>query len=154
MLRFSSFDIVFSEIPDEVTLAISLAGCPNNCQGCHSPWLREEVGEELTFERLTQLTDLYRSSITCLCLMGGDEDPSGVEKLLCAVRSNYPNLKVAWYSGREELPEPLQDTSFDYLKLGPYVEALGGLSSSTTNQRLYRIRSDGQREDLTARFWR
>ena len=42
-----------------------------------------------------------------------------------------------------DLPEGFEITSMDYIKLGPYIEALGGLKSPTTNQALYRIDSDG-----------
>ena len=35
MVRFYNFDIVFAEIPDEVTLAINITGCPYRCPGCH-----------------------------------------------------------------------------------------------------------------------
>lgn len=37
------------------------------------------------------------------------------------------------------------------LKLGPYIETLGGLKSETTNQRLYHI-VNGTMEDITYRF--
>ena len=71
MLKFAGYDIVFQEIPDEVTLAISISGCPNRCPGCHSPQLREDIGEPLTEETLTALLERYRGAITCVCLMGG-----------------------------------------------------------------------------------
>jgi anaerobic ribonucleoside-triphosphate reductase activating protein len=32
----------------------------------------------------------------------------------------------------------------DYIKLGPYIEALGGLKSPDTNQALYKIGPDGE----------
>ena len=40
MLKYAGYDIVFQEIPDEVTLALNLSGCPNGCPGCHSPHLQ------------------------------------------------------------------------------------------------------------------
>ena len=42
---------------------------------------------------------------------------------------------------------------FDYIKLGPYIESLGGLKSPTTNQRLYKREGDCWK-DITATFWR
>ena len=54
MLRLASFDVVFQEIPGEVTLALNLSGCPNRCAGCHSPHLWEEVGERTGHGELPQ----------------------------------------------------------------------------------------------------
>ena len=45
MLKYAGYDIVFQEIPDEVTLALNLSGCPNGCPGCHSPHLQRDEGE-------------------------------------------------------------------------------------------------------------
>ena len=42
MLRYTDYDIVFREIPDETTLAVNLAGCPNRCPWCVVP--RKEGG--------------------------------------------------------------------------------------------------------------
>ena len=59
MLKFVGYDIVFQEIPDETTLAINLSLCPNRCKGCHSPYLREDRGEELTVEALDKMISEY-----------------------------------------------------------------------------------------------
>lgn len=64
MLKYVSYDIVFQEIPDEVTLAINLSRCPNRCPGCHSPHLRDDIGDELSAERLAVLIDEYRNAAT------------------------------------------------------------------------------------------
>ena len=64
MLKYYNHDIVFQEYPDEVTLAINLTLCPNRCIGCHSAFLREDIGEELTPERITALIDA-NEGITC-----------------------------------------------------------------------------------------
>lgn len=78
MLKYYNYDIVFQEYPDEVTLAINLTMCPNRCVGCHSAYLREDIGEELTHERLTALIDSYDGTITCVGIQGGDNDPEAV----------------------------------------------------------------------------
>ena len=72
MLRYTDYDIVFREIPDETTLAVNLAGCPNRCPGCHSPQLQEPIGEPLTEEVVERLLARYGAAVTCFCLMGGD----------------------------------------------------------------------------------
>jgi len=133
MLRVASYDIVFQEIPGEVTLALNLCGCPNRCPGCHSPHLQGEAGEPLDEALLDGLLERYGSGITCVCWMGGDADPGEVARGAAKVRGR--GLKAAWYSGRQAWPEGFPVERFDYIKLGPYREALGGLRSPTTNQR-------------------
>lgn len=149
MLKCYSYDIVCQEIPDEITLAVNISCCPNRCTGCHSPWLWEDAGEEMSPEMISGLIDNYSAAVTCFCFMGGDADPAEIRSLLSHVRKCYPHLKTAWYSGREVMPEGFGKDILDYVKLGPYVEALGGLKSPTTNQALFRINPDGSMEKIT-----
>lgn len=152
MLKYADYDIVFQEIPDEVTLAVNLSNCPNHCKGCHSPYLMDNVGEPLTEESLSVLLNKYGKAITCVCFMGGDASPAEIELLagfLC--RQTIAPVKVGWYSGKSKLPDNFNVTFFKYIKLGAYIEALGGLKSEKTNQRLYRI-ENGTMEDITYRF--
>ena len=143
MLKCYSYDIVCQEIPDEISLAVNISGCPNRCPGCHSPWLWEDEGKEMTEALLSSLLERYSSAITCFCFMGGDADPSEIQRLALWVKSLHPKLKTAWYSGRGSVPEGFDINCLDYIKLGPYVEALGGLKSPDTNQVLYRVMTDG-----------
>ena len=92
----------------------------------------------------------YGKQITCFCFMGGDATPQEVARLAAYVRRKAA-LKVAWYSGKPQLPDTF--ATFDFVKTGPYVPEKGGLKSRTTNQRLYR-NQDGKPLDITARFWR
>ena len=154
MLSLASYDIVFQEIPGEVTLALTLSGCPNRCSGCHSPHLWEAVGEPLGDELFDGLLGQYGESVTCVCFMGGDADPLEVERLACRAKEwSGGGLKTGWYSGRSALPEGCAVGAFDYVKLGPYVARLGGLDSETTNQRLYRV-GNGTLTDITHAFRR
>lgn len=153
MLKFVDYDIVFQEIPDEVTLAINISNCPNRCVGCHSPFLWDDVGAVLDFEVLKLLLDKYGSAATCLSFMGGDGDLNSLFDLARWLRKNS-SLKIAWYSGKETLPDGFDASLFDYVKIGPYVEQNGCLKSKTTNQRLYKILDNGELEDITSRFWK
>ena len=153
MLKYVNHDIVFQEFPDEVTLAINLSLCPNFCPGCHSPYLCGDHGDELTEERLFALLDDYAGEITCVGLMGGDNDTLEVERLCGLVKGRYGDkLKTGWYSGRKELPEGIHLDVFDYVKVGPYREECGPLKNPSTNQRLYRV-NGYQLADITSRFW-
>jgi len=152
MLKYYNTDIVFQEIPDEVTLAVNLTGCPCHCPGCHSPQLWEDIGDELDAAVLQKMYEEYAGEVTCIALMGGDADPAAVERL-CAFIKQEMGLRSAWWSGRADLPEGIDLSVFDYVKTGPYVAALGGLKSRSTNQRLYRV-ADGVLRDITNRFWR
>ena len=140
MLRYSNYNIVFQEVPGEVTLAVNLSGCPNGCKGCHSPYLQQNVGEVFNEYVLDVLLDKYGNSVTCICFMGGDSDPCEVERLseIIHIKSNG-NIKTGWYSGKSNLPANVSILNFNYIKLGPYIEKLGGLNSPETNQRFYGI---------------
>ena len=144
MLKCYSFDVVCQEIPDEISLAVNISCCPNRCPGCHSPWLWSNEGEDMTDEMLTNLIGRYSAAITCFCFMGGDAEPMEVMRLAGWIKTRWPHIKTAWYSGKPQIPEGFEITSMDYIKLGPYIEALGGLKSPDTNQALYKIGPDGE----------
>ena len=115
----------------------------------------EPSGEPLTEEVVERLLARYGAAVTCFCLMGGDAEPHEAARLALFARRLRPALRTGWYSGRAALPEGFDPTGvFDYVKLGPYIAARGPLDDPATNQRLWRIRPDGRREDLTPRFWR
>ncbi|MBR4392173.1 MAG: anaerobic ribonucleoside-triphosphate reductase activating protein [Bacteroidales bacterium] len=152
MLKYANFDIVFQEVPDEVTLAINISNCPNQCVGCHSQYLWKDVGYALDKDALDELVDKYKSGITCVCFMGGDAEPYDVANLAMHVKTKYKNMKTAWYSGKNELPESFHAETFDYIKTGRYEASLGPLNSITTNQRMIKRLADGRVKDITSRF--
>ncbi len=85
--------------------------------------------------------------------MGGDATPEVVNSLAQWMRMAHPEIRIGWYSGRTKMAEVINLANFDYIKLGPYIEAKGGLNKSTTNQRLYKI-VEGKMMDITERFWK
>ena len=154
MLKYVNTDVVFQEIPDEVTLAINISGCPCRCPGCHSHYLWEDIGLPLDTDAVDDFAAHLSADITCIAFMGGDADPKGVNLLAQYIHEEYPRLKVAWYTGRIRVPAAVNKSDFDYIKVGPYIRHLGPLKQPTTNQRLYRQMDDGTFEDITYRFWR
>lgn len=152
MLRYIDTAVTFAEIPDEITLCINISGCPNHCKGCHSPYLWKNTGETLNLMHLTSLIDANRG-ITCICLMGGDQDPTEIDYIAESIKIYYPKLKTAWYSGKQELSEDIDLGNFNFIKLGPYIEDKGPLDNSNTNQRFYKVK-DGKLEDCTYLFWK
>ena len=163
-MKIASYDIVFQEIPDEVTLALNISQCPCHCPGCHSPHLADDIGEELSQSLLDSLIETYGKGITCVCMMGGDATPCEVNRWLAYIHTM--GLKTAWYSGREHKSDDVSDDNLDYLKLGPYIAERGALKSPGTNQRLYKRclpahsgtdaehHASAQWADLTPHFWR
>lgn len=137
MLKYVDTKVVFQEVPDEVTLAINISNCPCHCEGCHSPYLAEDIGIDLTIEELTRL-GTETEGITCIAFMGGDSDPKRINRLAKWVTEEL-DLKVAWYSGRQYIPDEIDVSNFNYIKIGPYIPKLGGLDSENTNQIMYEV---------------
>lgn len=149
MIKYTDTQVVFAEIPDEITLAINISNCPHHCPGCHSAYLQTDVGEELTFDVLKDLIDKNKG-ITCVAFMGDGGDIDSI--FLLGVFVQNEGLKAAIYTGNDKLPLRFWG-EFDYIKVGPYIEKLGPLNSPTTNQRLYG-KYDGEWLDITSKFWK
>ena len=117
MVKYYNAMVVFEEIPDEITLAINITNCPCHCKGCHSQFLWEDVGTELTFEELDKLLE-KNQGITCICLMGGDADPGYINQLgdYILTDKKYRNICAAWYSGMDSLNDKIDLINFDYIK--------------------------------------
>lgn len=154
MLKYVDTLVSFQEIPDEISLCINISNCPNNCPGCHSSYLKDDVGIPLTYVELIQLIS-KNHGISCVCFMGGDKEPWEVQRL--AQRVKEEGLKAAWYSGKSEIPEDIRLVNFDYVKLGSYIEEKGPLNNRNTNQVMYKIDHIADRPfvvDITSRFWK
>jgi len=141
-LKYLTSDVTFLEFPDEISLCINISGCPNKCEGCHSPELWEDKGALLNINNLESLIE-HNEGITCIGLMGGDQDPGEINSLAAYIKESHPTLKVGWYSGKDKLPEEIELKNFNYIKLGPYIKSLGGLTNPKSNQNFYEIRDIG-----------
>lgn len=140
-------DIVLEEIPGKVTLAFEISNCQGSCLGCHSPFLRKDVGEELTPADLDREIAL-NFGVNCVLFLGEGKDKDALLALARHIRDCHPSLETALYSGRESVEDEIWDL-FDYVKIGPYIAESGPLNHPSTNQRLYH-----HGEDITPVFWR
>lgn len=151
MLKYVDTKVTFAEVPNEISLCINISNCPCKCPNCHSSYLAEDIGTALSEDQLLSLINENRG-ITCICLMGGDINPTEIDSIAGYIKVNF-SIKTAWYSGRQELSKDINLENFDFIKLGPYIEELGPLNSKTTNQRFYKV-EEGNLVDVTNLFWK
>lgn len=150
MLKYLSSTIVFQEIPDEITLALEITNCPHQCKNCHSAYLRQDIGVELTDSEINKLIESY-PDVTCICLMGGDSDHKDVIRVSDIIQNH--NKKAAMYSGDDKIDVDLLER-LDYYKVGSYIEEKGPLTNPNTNQRMYKRQANGSMIDITERFYK
>ena len=139
-VNFSSKQIVWQEVPGEVSLAYTISGCPLRCPGCHSAdtWPLG-AGNLLTFSDFKAQLQQYRGLITCVLFMGGEWHETFLLKLL-----NYAQqqgLTTCLYTGLEDINNAVK-SQLTYLKTGAWVRELGGLDSAETNQKFIDLRTN------------
>lgn len=149
-LRYQGYAIVLEEVPNEISLAFNISGCPYHCDGCHSQHLWEYKGNLLS-EDIIPIIEKYKNYISCVCFMGGDQNIEELILLCKKIKDDY-NLKTCLYSGKDGLKFYTYDW-LDYLKVGRYDKKLGGLNNPTTNQRMYQF-INNEVKDITCLFWR
>ena len=132
---------VFSEVPGEITLALSISNCQIKCKGCNQKELWEDIGSILDSSVLKALLRRHRG-ITCVLFMGSGNKEYQVLNSL-AMEAHKNGLKVAVYLGEDNIPEELDKSYFDYIKIGHWDTSKGGLDSPTTNQKMYFLEHQG-----------
>ena len=140
-MRYVSEQIVFQEVPGEISLAWTISGCDLRCPGCHSAetWAPDK-GELLTPAYAAQRMDDYRGLISCVLFMGGEWHPDTLCAILDAAQSR--GLATCLYTGLEDVSLQIKNR-LTFLKTGAFIRALGGLDSPDTNQRFIRV-ADGK----------
>lgn len=147
-LKYDSYTITFQEVPDETSLTFNITGCPHGCPDCHSKYLWDYHGNDLS-ANIDTLLDKYQSMITCVLFMGGDQNAP--ELMALCSRVHERGLKTCLYTGANEVDINLM-LRLDYIKLGPFDINRGGLNCETTNQKM--LQRDGSEwHDITYKFW-
>lgn len=153
-LKYLGYSIVFQEVPEEVTLAINISGCPHKCEGCHSKYLWEYEGNYIS-DDLLGLIEKYKGLITCVCFMGGDQNQKELLNLLINVQRH--GLKTALYSGLDFFDNLSTQvlSNLNYCKVGHYDSKCGGLDNQKTNQQMFVWNDTAHRwDDITYKFWK
>lgn len=138
-MKFFKYDILFQEVPNEISLAFYIVGCPLRCKGCHSTelWDSSPYGDVLDDEFFTQLLNKYQGYASCILFLGGEWEQERLIELLG--KAHVYGYKTALYTGLTEVPQNLA-TVLDYAKTGPWRSELGGLNSPTTNQEFWDLK--------------
>ena len=118
MLKVYDVAVTMSEFPDEITLCVNISNCPGYCDGCSEPWLLQDIGEELTNEKIDELIEEH-PGISVFGLMGGDSDHDDVVRIANYVHEKH-HLKVGMYSGREYMSTKLLNC-LDLYKIGRFI---------------------------------
>ncbi|MBK9323526.1 MAG: anaerobic ribonucleoside-triphosphate reductase activating protein [Bdellovibrionaceae bacterium] len=136
-MMFTTKQIVFREVPEEISLSFLISGCRKRCPGCHSShsWPASS-GQLLSQSLLDKEIEQYKNFITCVLFLGGDWEAQTLVPLLMHVQNR--GLKTALYSGEDHVPSQIS-AHLNYLKLGTYIQKLGGLNNPETNQRIYNL---------------
>ena len=165
-------DITFNELPDKMAYAIELGACKQHCVGCHSPELQEEdVALTSLLDILEEAQDAIDAGANAIVVMGGTNNKHITDESLIALLRDLSFIApTGLYSGSDDEERDKMialEGHCTWLKTGPYVDTLGGLESTRTNQRFYRItttyRLDAQDNlvdvrpcflDETHKFWK
>lgn len=134
--------ITLTEVPNHIAVFFEIGNCTVHCPGCHSPelWDTNYTKCTETLEDIeAYIREQYTKGANAVLFMGG-------------LRSSLPGSKAFIY----EILKPLAEKGYEiclydggtynlalekasvyckWLKIGPYVENLGGLDSPKTNQR-------------------
>lgn len=124
-LNYTTEQITFQEVPNEISLSFLIAGCPLKCKGCHSAdsWrVTSEANEvnkasetikskthpinsnariQLTNEYLENRIKQYQDMISCVLFLGGEWEIEKLIELLQTVKNTNPSLKTCLYTGLE-----------------------------------------------------
>ncbi len=150
-MYFSNIQIVFQEVPDEISLAFSISGCNLKCKSCHSketwnPYYGNFLNE-IDFEKKIKK---YKNMISCVLFYGGEWNKNLINYILIAKKENF---KIALYTGLEldSITEEIK-INLNYIKTGRYIEDLGGLRNKNTNQNFYILENGKIKEKINYKF--
>lgn len=147
-MQYYNFDVTLTDVPSEISLAFSMAGCSLGCNGCFWKPLKNAETFELTNESYIAKLNRYENLISCILFYGGEwHEKELISKLKIA---KLHGLKTCLYTGRQTVSASII-SHLDFLKTGRYREQFGGLANPNTNQKFINVITG---ENLTSLFWK
>lgn len=136
-MRILNYFTSFQEVPDNLSLCFSVFGCPHSCRNCS--WRNEKNFLKLTPQDILEIVNKNKEFIDCVCFLGGEWEPEFKEVLSMCKKTG---LLTCLYTGLEDIKDMDILSNLDFVKVGPYIENLGGLQSETTNQKFIDLRTN------------
>lgn len=139
-MKYADISIVLQEVPGEISICFSITGCELKCNGCHSSYLwNKDSGMLLTEEIFTKTLNQYKNLASCILFMGGEWHEKELINYLKLAKSL--NFTTCLYTGEEEISTEILN-ELTWLKTGPWINKLGGLNRSTTNQKFIEVKTN------------
>jgi anaerobic ribonucleoside-triphosphate reductase activating protein len=120
--------------PSSLALAIVMAGCEHNCDGCHTPWLQDYESDrtiEVSLKKL--LYDLDKRLVVTqvqdrkIVITGGDPiSPRNIEQTKELLKAlSHRRVGICIYSGYEiDYVKKNEVQGFTFIKCGKYLPEL------------------------------
>lgn len=93
-IKCGTYTVGFDDVPNHVSLILSITNCTGTCEGCHLSWLRDDVGEVLE-DNIIPIVNRYKDYINCICFMGeGNQlQENNLIKCFNIIKEYFPNWK-------------------------------------------------------------
>ena len=102
MLRYLDSQIYVKEIPDEISLGISISGCPIHCPECHSKHTWDgNKGAILDIPEFNRIFYPNQRLISCIFFYGGEWDSAWLIPIIQELKLRGFSQKMGLYTGRE-----------------------------------------------------
>lgn len=148
MVKYINYAITFAEVPDEISLCFNITNCPHSCPECHSAFLQQDIGYNLTCD-IQNIINQHHDQITCVCFLGEGNDKKELQRLITYTK--HLGFKTCLYSGSDDgILDDYQD--LDYYKKGSFKKEYGPLNNKNTNQHMYK-KIEEKWIDITSKFF-
>lgn len=141
--------ITLTEVPNQIAVFFEIGNCTIHCEDCHSPelWDTNYTKDMETYQDIKNYIEKqYKLGANAVLFMGGLRS-SGIDSEVfiqdILKPLYYDGYDICLYDGGKEDYTVIKAAQYcKWIKIGPYIKALGGLDNPNTNQRFYQLEED------------